>query len=92
MKKILLFNKQYLIVKNINDCFNKEELENLWTDYFDDFDYILGDYSYDKMRLKGFCDKKNNRYNEINDIDYLDEYICNYCNYQGSYFLLKKIA
>lgn len=91
MEKIELNNKKYILEKNINNCFSLEETKNLITDYFDDFDYILGDYSYDKLRLKGFCNKENKRFSTINDIEKLEDYIQNYCSYKAKYFVLKKI-
>ena len=44
-KKIQLENNNYLIIENKNDCLNLEELQEKYTDYFYDFDYILGDYA-----------------------------------------------
>lgn len=91
MEKILLNGKKYVLEKNVNDCFCFEEVESLMTDYFIEFDYILGDFSYDKLRLKGFCNKKNKRFREINDINGLENYVKEYCSYKANYFLLKKV-
>ena len=45
--KIILNNIEYELVDNHRDCFDltsvTEKLTD--TDYFDDYDYILGDYS-----------------------------------------------
>lgn len=92
MKELEINNHKYLLEKNINDCFNYEETKSLATDYFEEFDFIFGDYSYDKLRLKGFCKKKNKRWNEINDIETIEDYILNYCSYKANYFLLKKVS
>lgn len=91
-KKIIEIDKlKYKIIREKNDCFNIDEIKDLYTDYFEKYDYILGDYSYDKLRLKGFCDKENISFNSINDINKVDEYIENYCSYKANYFLIKKI-
>ena len=82
-------NKYEVIVGEEN--FNKETVENLLTDYFEPYDYIFGDYAYDKLRLKGYYDSNSRNKNEINDIKGLDDYIKNYCAYGCRYFLLKKI-
>ena len=73
MKNIELNNKKYEIVRNDNDCFNYEEVKEKITDYFDEYDYIFGDYAYGKVRLKGYYDSKNKKANKINDIKTLDE-------------------
>ena len=59
--------------------------------YFDDYDYIVGDWAYDKLRLKGFCDKNNKLFRKINDISMLEQYIQNDCAYDCKYFVLKKL-
>lgn len=82
---------KYKLEKNYKEAFDYETLKEIWTDYFDEYDYILGDWSYGKLRLKGFCDKKNKKFNSINDIDIVDDYIKKNCAYDCKYFILKKI-
>lgn len=91
MKKIKIDNKEYEIIKDYKNGFEKEEVENKLTDYFDNFDYILGDWAYGKLRLKGFCDKKNKNYKKINDINSVEDYIKDNCAYECRHFILKKI-
>ena len=90
MKKIVLNNKEYEIVRD-DDVFDLETVKELVTDYYDDFDYIFGDQAYNKIRLKGFYDSKNKKVKPLNDIKGLDDYIVNYCVYGCKVFLLKKI-
>lgn len=92
MKQIEINNQTYEIIRNDNNCLINEDLSEKITDYFDEFDYILGDFSYDKVRLKGYNDSTNKNVKKINDIKYLDEYIKDYCSYGANVFLLKKIA
>ncbi len=91
MKNIKLNNMEYEIVYNDNNCLNEEELVSKCTDYFDNFDYIFGDYAYDKLRLKGFFDSTNKKASKINDIKYLDNYKKDYCSYGAKTFLIKKV-
>lgn len=91
MKKIEINNVTYEIVRNDNDCINQEELSEKITDYFDNYDYIVGDFAYDKVRLKGFNDSNNKKVNEINNIKNVDDYIKEYCSYGARIFILKKI-
>lgn len=90
MKKIKLNNYYYEIIENVDDCLSKCDIEEKVTDYFDDFDYIFGDFSYDKVRLKGFYDSNNKNVKKINDIRKLNNYKINYCSYGCKTFLLKK--
>lgn len=91
MKKVEINGIQYEVIRNDQDCMNKEELVEKITDYFDPYDYILGDYAYEKVRLKGFYESNNKNAKSINDIKNMDDYIENYCSYGARVFLLKKI-
>lgn len=88
--KIVLNNQEYELIKEYKNAFNMEELETLATEYFNEFDYILGDYAYNKLRLKGFYDDNNSKATNINKISGMDEYIEKYCAYECRYFVLKK--
>lgn len=93
MVKKYKFNElEYELIQNYKDGFDKEAVENLITDYFDNYDYIVGDWSYGKLRLKGFCDKENRINNKINNIKILEQYIKENCAYECKYFVLKKVS
>ena len=91
MKTIKLLDCEYNIIKDENSVFDLEIVSSLATDNFKPYDYIFGDYSYGKLRLKGFYDDKNKNANKINKLSYLDDYIKNYCSYGCKYFLIEKI-
>ena len=90
MEKIKLLNQTYSIFRNEKDGFVLEEVEKIITDYFSGFDYILGDWSYGKLRLKGFNSRRNPNFKPLNDIDKVDDYLKNYCAYGCKYFILAK--
>lgn len=89
--KILLENQEYEVIKDVKDGFDLEELKNKYTDYFYDYDYIVGDWAYSKLRLKGFYDSKNKKATKINDYKTVDNYIKNNCAYNCRYFIVKKV-
>ena len=91
MNKIEINGINYEVIRNDNNRLKKEELIEKITEYFDDFDFIFGDYAYEKVRLKGFYKSDNKKVKDINDIKNLDEYIKNYCSFGSKVFLLKKI-
>lgn len=90
MKQIKTEKYIYDLIENDDECFSEEEFLEKYTDYFYDYDYIIGDYSYNKLRLKGFCDKNNSKFNKINDINTKNDYLNNLCAYKCKYFVLKK--
>ena len=90
-KEYLLNDNKYILEKDEYDCFDYSLVKDLFTEYFNDYDYVLGDFAYNKLRLKGFCEKTNKKFNKTNNIKDLDSYIKNYCAYNSKWFLLKKI-
>ena len=86
-----LLEQEYKLIKNNKDCFNLEEVEEKITDYFKDYDYIVGDYAYSKLRLKGFTKKFNKLNRDINDFENVDKYIKENCADGCKYFILEKI-
>ncbi len=82
---------EYKIIKDYRDAFDKEEFLNRYTDFFEIYDYIVGDYAYGKLRLKGFYDDKNNKASNINKFSKVDKYIEENCAYGCKYFIAKKM-
>ena len=92
--QIKLNGIEYKLIENYMDGFNLEEITEKIndTDYFESFDYILGDYSYDKLRLKGFYRKNNKNVKDFNNYDGIKDYIKEYCSYGCRYFILEKVV
>ena len=90
MDKITLGLNTYEIIKDYKNGYNKDELINKYTDYFKNFDYIVGDWAYGKLRLKGFYEKSNKNCKDINNIDNLDKYIKENCAFDCAYFVAKR--
>ncbi len=91
MEVITIHNKKYQVINNYKDAINVEELEEKITEYFDDFDYIVGDIAYGKLRLKGFNSKTNKNFKDFNDVDKVEEYIKNNCAYGCRWFMISEI-
>ena len=81
MEKVNVEGNTYEIIKDYKNGYNKEELEKKYTDYFENYDYIVGDWAYEKS---------NKKCNEINNIDNLDEYLDKNCAFGCAYFVAKR--
>lgn len=81
---------KYEVIKDYREGFDKEAVMEKTTDYFNDYDYILGDWAYGKLRLKGFYKNSNKKVNDINNYDKIDDYIKDNCAYDCRYFILEK--
>ena len=91
METIIINNRQYQVLKNEKDAINIEELSQKITEYFDDFDYIVGDIAYGKLRLKGFNSRTNKNFKDYNDVDKVSDYIKNNCAYGCRWFMISEI-
>ena len=81
----------YKLTKDYKDGFNREEFLQKYTDYFKDYDFIVGDIAYGKLRLKGFYKKSNKNCKKINNIENVDKYLNENCAYECKYFILEKV-
>lgn len=89
--EIVVNNNKYELITNKKEAFDYDYFMEMCTDYFYDYDYIVGDIAYSKLRLKGFYDSDNKKVKKINDIKYLEDYLTNYCAFDCKYFVLKKV-
>ena len=67
MKFIEVENNKYELIKNYKDGFDLNEFISHYTDFFNDYDYIVGDIAYGKLRLKGFYEETNKKAKNINN-------------------------
>lgn len=91
MDKVKLANgNEYEIIKNYRDAFNEEEFLSKCTDYFEVFDYVVGDIAYGKLRLKGFYDDENKKAKKINKYSGVSKYLKENCANDCRYFIVKR--
>ncbi len=90
-KEIVVNNCTYEVIKNYRDAFNEEEFLSKFTDYFYDYDYVVGDIAYGKLRLKGFYDSNNKKVKAINNYKNVDKYLTEMCANDCKHFIVKKV-
>jgi uncharacterized protein YutD len=81
----------YEIVQEYRDAFNEEALKARYSDILSRYDYIVGDWGYGQLRLKGFFEDQNQKATFDTKISTLSEYLYEYCNFGCAYFVLKKV-
>lgn len=82
---------KYELVDNYREGFDLDKVSESLTEYYSEFDYVVGDWSYNKLRLKGFFDKDNSNCKNYNNIETLNKYLENNCAYGCKWFRLRKI-
>jgi uncharacterized protein YutD len=84
-------NVTYEIVGEYRDGFKEEAFLARYSDILSRYDYIVGDWGYNQLRLKGFFDDQNQKASFDTKISTLSEYLYEYCNFGCAYFVLKKV-
>jgi uncharacterized protein YutD len=82
----------YEIVKDYRSGWNEEEFQKRYTDILNKYDFIVGDWGYNQLRLRGFYENQNRNANYDNKVSAIEEYILEYCNFGCPYFVIKKVA
>ena len=82
----------YKLVKNYRDGFDYEATIKRYNDVLDKYDFIVGDWGFDQLRLKGFFldDFKSAPIDA--KISTLEDYIYEYCNFGCAYFVIQQIG
>ncbi|WP_233192089.1 YutD family protein [Sporosarcina sp. P34] len=89
---VIVENMQYEIAEEFRDGFNEEALNERFSEVLLKYDFILGDWGYGQLRLKGFFDDRNPKSTYETKISTVQDYIYEYCNFGCAYFILKKIG
>lgn len=82
-------NIVYELIYNFKDAFDKEIFLEKYVDILSNKNFIVGDISHEKLRLSGFILTKDTT--NPKNINNLQDYIMEYCNFGSPFFVLKKI-
>ncbi|WP_082472355.1 YutD family protein [Paenibacillus bovis] len=88
---IQIGGKTYELIKEHRDGWNVEVFRDRYSEVLDRYDYILGDWGYNQLRLKGFYRDGHPKAGKDTSLSSLTEYINEYCNFGCAYFVLQKV-
>lgn len=80
----------YEVVANERDGFDFTEFSRRFSTILSKFDYIVGDWGFEQLRLKGFYaeDRAGAKQNQI---DAVQDYLYESCNFGCAYFILHNL-
>ncbi|HLR91987.1 MAG TPA: YutD family protein [Atopostipes sp.] len=84
-------NVEYKLIENHKEAFDLEMMENRYTDYLLKYDYIVGDISYEKLRLRGFYEDYRKGVPIDMKISNLEDYLVEYCSFGCQYFVFERV-
>jgi uncharacterized protein YutD len=82
----------YAVVTDHKNGWNYEVFRERYSEVLDRYDYIVGDWGYNQLRLKGFFKEANNKGSKEASIALLHDYLNEYCNFGCAYFIIEKLA
>ncbi|MBS4173947.1 YutD family protein [Bacillus sp. FJAT-49736] len=89
---ICINNQCYEIIKEFRNGFNEEAFRTRYSDILTKYDYIVGDWGYGQLRLKGFFADDNPKATFDTKISVLSEYLYEYCNFGCAYFVVQRVS
>ncbi|MGT2749369.1 YutD family protein [Streptococcus orisasini] len=78
-----------LILENVKNAFNATVFSQRFSEILLKYDYIVGDWGNEQLRLKGFYKEKSKAKSQHPYIGFLDDYLKEYCNFGCAYFVLE---
>jgi uncharacterized protein YutD len=91
MERIQIQGLEYELLSNYRDAWNPEAFRRRFCDVLAKYDYIVGDWGYGQLRLKGFFEDSHCRATPETRISYLQEYLNEFCNFNCAYFVLRRL-
>lgn len=86
--QVLAEQLTFELVENQNDAFDATVFGQRFSEILTKFDYIVGDWSNEQLRLRGFY-KEERPVTDAEKISRLEDYLLEYCSYGCAYFVLE---
>jgi len=83
--------KTYKLLEDKKNAFQQESFEERYSDILSKYDFIVGDWGYEQLRLKGFYDDHHTKAAFDTKISSFEDYLYEYCNFGCAYFILQKV-
>jgi len=88
---IELYGRKYKLIENKKNGFQEDAVSERYSEILKKYDYIVGDWGYNQLRLKGFYHRDHAKASFDTKIETLEDYLYEYCNFGCAYFVLKKV-
>lgn len=82
---------QYDVIEDVNNGWHEESFKSRYSEILNKYDYIVGDWGYNQLRLRGFYEDYHPKAHFDTKISTLPDYIYEYCNFGCALFVLKKV-
>ncbi|MGF9911662.1 YutD family protein [Paenibacillus ehimensis] len=88
---IHIAGKTYEVVVDHKNGWRFEAFRDRYSEVLERYDYIVGDWGYSQLRLRGFFKDNHPKATKDSMISTLQDYLNEYCNFGCAYFILEKV-
>ena len=88
---IHIANRTYEVVVDHKNGWKPEAFRDRYSEVLERYDYIVGDWGYNQLRLRGFFKETHPKATKESSIATLQDYLNEYCNFGCAYFIIEKV-
>jgi uncharacterized protein YutD len=81
----------YKLLKDYKEAFDPDKLADRFSTILSKYDYIVGDWGFEQLRLKGFYAVKQPGTQPAELADAIQDYLYEYCNFGCAYFIIQNL-
>lgn len=89
-ERLTIADHAYRLVYNYRDGFDPQRLGERFDHILNKYDYIVGDWGYDQLRLRGFYRDRTRSANRDQTISTLQDYVLEFCNFGCAFFVVAR--
>ncbi|EPY12760.1 MULTISPECIES: YutD family protein [Paenibacillus] len=89
---IQIGGRSYEVIHEYKNAWNPEAFKGRYSEVLERYDYILGDWGYNQLRLKGFFRDTHAKSTKDSALSGMMDYINEYCNFGCAYFILERVG
>ncbi|MCZ8522784.1 MULTISPECIES: YutD family protein [Paenibacillus] len=89
---IHIAGKSYEVIVDHKNGWRFEAFRERYSEVLERYDYIVGDWGYSQLRLRGFFKDNHPKVTRDTTIATLQDYLNEYCNFGCAYFIIEKVA
>lgn len=85
-------NHYFELLESYQDGFVEEDFIARYSEILDKYDFIVGDYGHEQLRLKGFYYDSNRKADFNKRFSTIQDYLYEYCNFGCAYFIVRRLS
>jgi uncharacterized protein YutD len=88
---IVVLGRQFALTVERHKGWNADAFRERYSEVLDRYDYIVGDWGYSQLRLKGFYASGHRYASGMNQFETIEDYIHEYCAVRCPYFVVHRL-